>query len=74
MNSPMAYNGYSALIEFDNECELLRGEILDINDTITFYAKSVDDLKEAMKDAIDDYIDHCAALGKTPEKPYCEKI
>jgi len=47
----------------------LRGEILDINDTIIFYANSVDDLKEAMKDAIDDYIDHCAELGQTPEKP-----
>ncbi|MDY0227384.1 MAG: type II toxin-antitoxin system HicB family antitoxin [Desulfomicrobium apsheronum] len=74
MNTPMAYNGYSALIEFDNECELLRGEILDINDTITFYANSVDKLKEAMKDAIDDYLEHCAEIGKKPEKPYSGKI
>jgi predicted HicB family RNase H-like nuclease len=74
MNTPMTYNGYSALIEFDNECDLLRGEILDINDTITFYANSVDEIKEAMKDAIDDYLEHCAEIGKKPEKPYSGKI
>jgi predicted HicB family RNase H-like nuclease len=74
MNTPMAYNGYSALIEFDNECDLLRGEILDINDMITFYANSVDDLKKAMKDAIDDYLEHCVEIGKKPEKPYSGKI
>jgi predicted HicB family RNase H-like nuclease len=74
MNTPMVYNGYSAIIEFDSECDLLRGEVLDINDTITFYAKSVDELKAAMKEAIDDYLEHCAEIGKTPEKPYSGKI
>lgn len=74
MNTPMTYNGYSALIEFDSECESFHGEILDINDTITFYADSVDGLKQAMKDAVDDYLEHCEEIGKTPEKPYSGKI
>jgi predicted HicB family RNase H-like nuclease len=74
MKNPMIYNGYSAIIEFDNECESFRGEVLDINDTITFYAKSVDELKLAMKEAIDDYLEHCSEIGKKPEKPYSGKI
>jgi len=74
MNTPMIYNGYSAIIEFENECESFRGEVLDINDTITFYANSAEKLKEAMKDAIDDYLEHCAEIGKTPAKPYSGKI
>ncbi len=74
MNTPLTYNGYSALIEFDSECDSLHGEVLDINDTITFYANSVDGLKQAMKDAIDDYLEHCEEIGKTPEKPYSGKI
>lgn len=74
MNTPMTYNGYSALIEFDSECDSFHGEVLDINDTITFYADSVDGLKQAMKDAVDDYLEHCEEIGKTPEKPYSGKI
>lgn len=74
MNTPIVYNGYSAIIEFDSECDSFRGEVLDINDTITFYAKSVDELKAAMKEAIDDYLEHCAEIGRTPEKPYSRKI
>ena len=73
MNTPMVYNEYSAIIEFDSECDLLRGEVLDINDTITFYANSVEELKAAMKDAIDDYLEHCAEIGKTPEKMSLQK-
>ncbi|GAB6110911.1 type II toxin-antitoxin system HicB family antitoxin [Desulfomicrobium salsuginis] len=74
MNTPMIYNGYSAIIEFDNECDSFRGEVLDINDTITFYANCVENLKQAMKDAVDDYLEHCKEIGKTPEKPYSGKI
>lgn len=70
----MVYNGYSAIIEFDSECNSFRGEVLDINGTITFYAKSVDELKAAMKEAIDDYLEHCAEIERTPEKPYSGKI
>lgn len=74
MNSPMKYKEYSALIEYDDECELFRGEILDINDTVIFYGDSISSLKQAMTDAVEDYLEHCQEIGRTPEKPYSGKI
>lgn len=74
MNSPLKYKEYSALIGYDDECELFRGEILDINDTIVFYGDSISSLKQAMADAVEDYLEHCQEIGRTPEKPYSGKI
>jgi predicted HicB family RNase H-like nuclease len=74
MNTPMTYRGYCARIEYDDECGVLRGEVLDINDLITFHGDSVGELKAAFHDAIDDYLEHCMEIGRIPEKPYSGKF
>lgn len=74
MNTPMTYLGYCAKIEYDDECGVMRGEILDINDLITFHGDSVGDLKAAFHDAVNDYLEHCAEIGRIPEKPYSGKF
>lgn len=74
MNDLMKYREYSAIIKFDSECNLFRAEVVDINDLITFHGDSVQALDRAFKDAIDDYLEHCKEIGRTPEKPYSGKI
>lgn len=37
---------------------------------ITFQGRSIDELKEAPKDSVEDYLEFCAAKDKQPEKPY----
>ena len=69
MNDLMKYREYSAIIKFDSECNLFRAEVVDINDLITFHGDSVQALDRAFKDAIDDYLEHCKEIGRTPEKP-----
>ncbi|WP_460680643.1 type II toxin-antitoxin system HicB family antitoxin [Mucilaginibacter koreensis] len=46
------------------------GKILGINDLISFEGESVGDLKKAFAEAVEDYLETCADLGKTPEKTY----
>lgn len=70
----MTHKGYSAKVEYDDECSVFRGEIMDINDLIVFHADSVDTLKAAFRDAVDDYLEHCLEIGRTPEKPYSGKF
>ena len=39
----MEYNGYHAVVTFDEEVGLLHGEVIDTRDVITFQGKSVDE-------------------------------
>jgi predicted HicB family RNase H-like nuclease len=66
----MTYKGYSALIEFDADDEIFFGKIAGIRDGVGFHADTVADLKKAFHEAVDDYIETCAKIGKSPQKPY----
>ncbi len=66
----MEYKGYYAKIEFDEESNIFHGEVINISDVVTFEGTSVDELKQAFQDSIDDYLDFCAERGEDPVKPY----
>ena len=57
MNNVMTYKGYSARIEYDDEDGILFGQIAGIRDGVGFHADSVDDLRAAFHEAVDDYIE-----------------
>lgn len=62
----MSYKGYMARVEFDAEDGLLVGHIAGINDIVGFHASSVEELKSAFRDAVDDYLATCEAASKDP--------
>ena len=66
----MTYRGYAARIEFDAADEIFTGRIAGIRDVIGFHAQTVEELKLAFHEAVDDYVAACEKIGKTPQKPY----
>jgi len=70
----MSYKGFSARIEFDSEDEIFFGNIAGVTDVIGFHGQSVDELKRAFHEAVDDYIDTCRKLGREPQKSYSGKM
>lgn len=66
----MNYKEYTAKIEFSNEDDCFIGHILGINDIVGFHGDSVQVLKEAFVEAVDDYIETCKMANKPPQKPY----
>ena len=70
----MTYQGYSAKVTFDPDAEVLHGEVVGLRDVITFQATSVEGLKEAFRDSVDDYLAWCAELGKEPERAYAGRF
>lgn len=66
----MKYRGYEAKIEYDEEAGLFHGEVLDLRDVITFQGRSVEELKQALADSVEDYIEFCKTRGEEPEKPF----
>ncbi|MGA1875644.1 MAG: type II toxin-antitoxin system HicB family antitoxin [bacterium] len=66
----MEYKGYLARVEFDDHANVFHGEVVNIRDVITFQGTSVDELQQAFKDSVDDYLDFCKERGEEPEKPF----
>lgn len=66
----MSYKGYTARIEYDDDDEIFFGRIAGIRDGVSFHSETVAGLKTAFREAVDDYIDTCAKIGKSPQKPY----
>ncbi len=66
----MTCKGYFARVEYDEDDEVFTGRLLGIRDVVSFHAQTVAGLKEALAEAVDDYLETCAKVGKTPEKAY----
>jgi predicted HicB family RNase H-like nuclease len=65
----MEYKGYIGLFTFDEKLGLFQGRVSNIKDLITFQGKSMETLKYAFKDAINEYLNWCKKNGKDPETP-----
>ena len=72
--SPMKYKGYVAHIEYSDDDELFVGRIAGIHDVIGFHGESVGELRQLFQEAVDDYLETCARLGREPQKPYSGKL
>jgi predicted HicB family RNase H-like nuclease len=48
--------------------------LLGIQDIIGFHADNVAALRTAFEEAVEDYLDVCEKIGKSPEKPVSGKI
>lgn len=68
--SMMNYKGFSARIEYSDEDRCFIGRIAGIQDVIGFHGQSVTQLRAAFKEAVEDYLETCAKVGKEPNKPY----
>ena len=70
----MEYNGYHAVVTFDEEVGLLHGEVIDTRDVITFQGKSVDELEQAFRASVGEYLKICEERGRVPDKPFSGRV
>ncbi len=71
----MEYKGYVGLVEFDDEAGVFFGKVVNLSkDGVTFEGATVDELRKAFHESIDDYLDWCSAERRSPEKPYSGKF
>ena len=74
MSNILEHRGYRARVEIDAEDGLFCGRVTGINDGVTFQADTVPALVAAFAEAVDDYLETCAKLGKAPERPFSGKM
>jgi predicted HicB family RNase H-like nuclease len=70
VSNVMSYKGYQARIEYDDEDGIFTGRLAGIRDGVGFHADTVEGLREAFHEAVDDYLETCAKIGKEPQKAY----
>jgi predicted HicB family RNase H-like nuclease len=70
----LKYKGYTGHVEFDDESGVLHGEVLDLRDVITFQGKSTEEIEQAFRDSIDDYLEFCKERGEEPDKPLSGRL
>jgi len=70
----MEYKGYIGKVEIDEEAGLLHGEVINIRDVITFQGRTVEELQQALRESVEDYLEFCAQRGEDPEKPFSGKF
>jgi predicted HicB family RNase H-like nuclease len=70
----MEYKGYIGKVEIDEEAGILHGEVINIRDVVTFEGRTVEELQQAFRDSVEDYLAFCAQRGETAEKPFSGKF
>ncbi len=68
--SILTYKGYQGSFEYDPDADLFHGDVLHINDVITFQGRSIDELKAALADSVEVYLEYCVKKGRAPNKPF----
>ncbi len=70
----LTYRGYSGAVEFSAPDDCFFGRVLGIRDIVSFEGGSVAELREDFANAVEDYLEACAAIGKAPEHPCSGKL
>ncbi len=70
----LKYKEYSGYVEYDDEAHIFHGEVLDTKDVITFQGETVNEIEQAFRDSIDDYLEFCVERGEQPDKPFSGKF
>jgi predicted HicB family RNase H-like nuclease len=71
----MEHKGYTAgAITFDEAHKIFHGEVAGLRDVVTFQGRDADELAQAFRASIDDYLAFCAERGESPDRPFSGKM
>ncbi|PRB84661.1 type II toxin-antitoxin system HicB family antitoxin [Pseudomonas sp. MYb185] len=74
MKNTMMINGYRALIQYDPDIEMFRGEFIGLNGGADFYAADIEGLKKEGETSLQVFLDMCAEDGVEPLKSFSGKF
>ena len=69
MSSALEYRGYLGSVEYSDEDEVLHGGLQFVRDLVTYEATDAKGLKQAFREAVDDYLAFCEEQGRKPDVP-----
>jgi predicted HicB family RNase H-like nuclease len=70
----MNHKGYLGEIWMDEDARVFRGKVVNILDTVTFQGKTFDEVNEAFRDSVEDYLEFCESRGEDADRPFSGRI
>lgn len=70
----MTINGYQAVIAYDSDIQMFRGEFVGLNGGADFYAKDVDGLKHEGEVSLRVFLEACERRSIDPHKRFSGKF
>lgn len=70
MISIMEIDGYKAVIKYDSEMGMFRGEFIGLNGGADFYATSVEGLRKEGRKSLEVFLKMCAEDGVNPRRKF----
>lgn len=70
MKNLLKYKEYLGTVSFNNEDQCLYGKVIGIDDLVSYESDSVSGLKKAFETAVEDYLESCKSVNKSPLKSY----
>ena len=74
MMNMMDFDGFRAVIKYDPEIEMFRGEFVGLNGGADFYARDIEGLKKEGAISLKVFLDMCKEDGVEPRKEYSGKF
>ena len=70
----MTIDGYQAKIEYDEDLDLFRGDILGLNGGADFYGKDPKELRLEFKKSLSTFLEVCLEKGIEPRRNFSGKF
>lgn len=70
MKNLLKYKEYLGTVNFSDEDQCLYGKVIGIDDLVSYESDSVSGLKKTFETAVEDYLESCKSLNKSPLKSY----
>ena len=68
----LSYKGYVGTVEADDGA--FTGRVAGLRDVITFEGTTFEEVEQAFRASVDDYLAFCAERSEPPDRPYSGKI
>ena len=70
VNNMIKHKDFFGSVEYSADDDCFFGKIIGTTDLVTFEGDSVNSLKVAFREAVEDYLILCKEVGKEPQKTY----
>lgn len=74
MNNIIDINGYKAVVSFDPEINMFRGEFVSLSGGADFYSDTVSGLHEEARRSLHIYLEMCKEKGIKPQKAFSGRL
>lgn len=74
MKNVMIIDGYRAVIHYDPEIEMFRGEFAGLNGGADFYARDIDGLRREGEISLKVFLEACEEDGVSPRRQFSGKF